>query len=130
MVKVIADTSFLMLPGTLKINIVAEVERLLDTRCELLIPTSVLEELKNLVEKGTPKERSAARLGLKIAERFEKIGAEGRADESIVNLAMRTGGPVGTADRGLRKKLREMGISVIYARGKSHLELEGKVGGA
>jgi rRNA-processing protein FCF1 len=127
-VKVIADTSFLMLPGTLKIDILDETEKLLEDKCELVVPTPVFEELKRLTERGSPRERSAAGLALKMAERFERVEIKGEADESIVKLAEKMKVPVGTADLNLKRELRKRGIAVIYLRGESHLAVDGTVG--
>ncbi|MFN4133089.1 MAG: PIN domain-containing protein [Candidatus Hadarchaeales archaeon] len=125
MVKVIVDTSFLMLPGTLKIDVLRETERLLERRCEFLVPSPVLDELKKIAEGGSPREKSAARLALKIVEKCKVVEAEGEADSSILSLAEEMKVPVGTADGGLRRELRKRRVSVIYPRGKSHLAIDG-----
>ncbi|MEM3402009.1 MAG: hypothetical protein QW179_01310 [Candidatus Hadarchaeales archaeon] len=127
MIKVIADTSFLMLPGMLKIDITAESERVLEDKCEFLVPSPVLRELEKIAERGTPRERSAARLALKMVEKCKIVRAEGDADACILSLAEEMGTPVGTADGELKRKLRRKGVAVIYVRGKSHLAMDGNV---
>jgi len=126
--QVIADTSFLMIPGMFGVDIVGEIDRLLGRPFEFLIPSSVLLELKRLSEKGTPKERTAAKLGLRLAKRGSVLKAGGAADDAIFELALARKCIVGTTDMALRKKLRVSGISVIYLSSKSHLALNGQIG--
>lgn len=125
--KVIADTSFLMIPGLFGVDVMEELDRLLEGHYVLVIPGPVIEELKGLASHGKPIERSAARLGLAIAARGKKVVAKGPADEAILNLVGESCA-VGTTDYGLRKELRNRGVSVIYLRGKSHLAVNGRIG--
>lgn len=126
--QVIADTSFLMIPGMFGVDILSELERLLDGRYELLIPRPVVQELERISDHGKPKERTAARLGLRMVERGSVIEVKGEADESILKLATQKRCAVGTTDAALRKELRRRGISVIYLSQKSHLAKDGSLG--
>jgi len=126
--QVIADTSFLMIPGMFGVDIIGEMDRLLGCPFELLILNPVLSELKRLSEKGTPKERTAAKLGLRLAKRGPILKAGGGADDSIFELAAARKYLVGTTDAALRKKLRIAGVGVIYLSSKSHLALNGQIG--
>lgn len=65
--KVIADTSFLMIPGTFGVDVKKELGRLIERKYELLIPKAVTMELERLSKEGAPKEKAAAELGLRIA---------------------------------------------------------------
>ncbi len=125
--KVIADTSFLMIPGTFGVDIISELNRLLERRYKLIIPSQVLKELEYLSQKGTPSERSSARLGMVLAEQGEIVeGKEEEADEAILRLAKkegRKGCVVGTNDRMLQKKLEELGIPVVRLKHRSYLML-------
>ena len=125
--QVIADTSFLMIPGLFGVDIIGELDRLLERRYTLVIPRSVIDELKGLASYGKPTERSAARLGLVLATRGKKVGISEPADEAILNL-VGEGCAVGTTDSALRKEIRSRGVSVIYLRGKSHLAVDGRIG--
>jgi rRNA-processing protein FCF1 len=126
--QVIADTSFLMIPGMFGVDVLSELERLLESRYELLVPEPVVRELKQISEHGKPKERVAARLGLQLAERGSFIKLEGEADESILRLATQKRCAVGTTDAALRRLLKKLGITVIYLREKSHLAAQGSTG--
>jgi len=124
--QVIADTSFLMIPGLFGVDIIQELDRLLEKRYNLIIPAPVIDELEELVSRGRPIERSAARIGLSLAARGKKVEIEGPADEAIVNLA-RENFVVGTTDSALRKEIRRRHVPVIYLREKSHLGVDGRI---
>jgi len=123
--KVIADTSFLMIPGMFRVDVKKELERLIEQGYELLIPKAVIMELERLSREGAPKERTAAKLGLQVAGDGTVVDSKESADESIVELASGMGCAVGTTDAALRKRLRKLGTTVVYLRQKSHLALEG-----
>jgi len=124
---VIADTSFLMIPGMFGVDVVSELDRLLQRRYSLVIPKPVVGELEKLSTRGKPAERSAARLGIALAKRGKVIDAKGNADEAILTMACENC-VVGTTDAELRRKLRHKGVSVTYLREKSHLALDGLIG--
>jgi rRNA-processing protein FCF1 len=123
--QVIADTSFLMIPGLFSVDIVGELDRLLEKPHELVIPSPVLQELRRIFERGKPKEQTAAKIGLILAKRGKVTKVKGAADEVILNLALKGGYAVGTTDAALRKELRRCGVPVIYLRQKSHLAIDG-----
>lgn len=123
--RVIADTSFLMIPGLYGVDIMGELDRLLERRYKLVVPRPVVKELERLAESGKPRERLAARLGLALLKRVEIINMRGAADPSILKLAGK-GHVVGTTDAALRKRLRRRGVPVVYLRQRSHLALEGE----
>ena len=125
--RVIADTSFLMVPGLFGVDIAGELKRLLEQPHELAIPSPVLQELKQISERGKPKERAAAKIGLILAKRGKVIEAKGAADEVILDLALKGRCVVGTTDAALRKELRRRGVPVIYLRQRSHLAIDGWV---
>lgn len=125
--QVIADTSFLMIPGMFGVDIVGELERVLERPHKLVIPSPVAAELKRISERGKPKERVAAKLGLLLVKRGSVVRAKGGADEVILELATKKC-VVGTTDAALRKELRRRGIPVIYLRQKSHLAIDGQPG--
>jgi rRNA-processing protein FCF1 len=115
-----------MIPGIFGVDIIGELDRLLEKGYNLVIPGPVIDELEELVSRGRPIERSAARLGLSLAARGKKVEIEGPADEAIVNLA-RKNFVVGTTDSALRKEIRRRSFPVIYLREKSHLAVDGRI---
>lgn len=127
-IEVVADTSFLMIPGMYGVDVIGELRRITEGRFVLLVPSAVVRELERIAERKTPKERAAARIAMKIVEKFGKVvEAEGRADDVILRLA--EGRAVGTGDRELRRKLRKMGVPTIFLRQRTHLEVEGYLEG-
>lgn len=123
--RVIADTSFLMVPSLFGVDIVRELDRLIERPHELVIPSPVIQELRRISEQGKPKERAAAKIGLILAKRGKVIKAKSAADEAILNLALKGRCVVGTTDAALRKDLRRHGVPVIYLRQRSHLAIDG-----
>lgn len=123
--RVIADTSFLMIPGLYGVDVVGELDRLLEQHYKLAVPNPVLQELRRISEQGKPKERTAAKIGLILAKRGKVIKVSGPADEVILNLALKGRCGVGTTDADLRKEIRRLGVPVIYLRQKSHLAIDG-----
>lgn len=125
--KVIADTSFLMIPGLFGVDVISELNRLVERRYVLVVPSPVVGELKKLSKLGTSAERSAARLALALVKRGKVIEARGSADEAV--LAAASGGDcvAATTDAALRKGLRGLGVPVVFLRQKSHLALDGRI---
>lgn len=117
-----------MIPGLYSVDVVGELNRLLEQPYELAVPSSVLQELRRISERGNPKERTAAKIGLILAKRGKVIKVKGPADEVILNLALKGRCGVGTTDADLRKELRRRGVPVIFLRQKSHLAVDGQIG--
>jgi hypothetical protein len=126
--KVIADTSFLMIPGIFKVDIRKELDRLIERRYEILVPKPVVAELERLIKEGTPRERVAAKIGMEITKRGRIVEVGKNADDAIVELANGKDVAVGTTDAGLKKRLRKIGVLVIFLRQKSHLTVDGQLG--
>ncbi len=113
---VILDTNALLMQFEFKIDLEDELTRLLGV-FEILIPSSVLDELKNIKDKNV---KSA----LDLASRYKTIETEKKGDKSIIFLAEKFKAVVVTNDRELRRRLKEVGIKVIYLRQKSFLDMD------
>ncbi|WP_297062600.1 PIN domain-containing protein [Thermococcus sp.] len=127
---VIPDTNFLLVPGQFGVDIISELNRVLDVRFRIVIPNVVLDELSVIERKTRGKDLLAVRMAKKLAERFEtiEIGRFGEKpiDDQIYDFAVSNERViVCTNDKGLKKRLRERGIPVVYLRSKKILELEG-----
>ena len=61
MVKIILDTNFLMLPTEFGIDIFAEIARITTKSYQLLIVDKTQDELYNLIDEGTQKQKRAAK---------------------------------------------------------------------
>jgi hypothetical protein len=83
-------------------------------RIEFVVPTVVIDELKNLMKSGSAKKANAARLALNVVEKFRKVRLEaGSADEAIIEYALKHRCYVATIDNMLKNKLKDNGIDVI-----------------
>ena len=113
------DANALMMPFQFGLNLDLEIGRLVPG-CEIVVPSSVVDELKAVLEKTKdPHARSA----LSLAPKYRCINVEGSGDEAVLELARRLGASVVTNDRGLRARAQAAGLDVIGLRGRNHLEI-------
>jgi len=128
---VVLDTSILMLAAEHRIDLFGEISRLIPMAHKCVILTSVYNELNNMINSKSGKEKLLARVALKIAGNCEVVNFEDNrvADDSILEFAKGNVGKVivATNDAELRRKLRMLSIPVIYVRGFNHLEMDGEV---
>lgn len=113
---VILDTNVLIMHMEYRINLEDELTRLLGAY-EILIPSSVIWELKGISHKYT-------NLALKYIEKFRVVDSVKKGDEAILSLARHLNAVVVTNDRELRAKLKEYDLKVIYIRQRSYLEID------
>lgn len=123
-VKVILDTNFLLLPGRFNLWI-ESIEEIIDKKCEILIPSNVISELKWIELTGSDK--ISKEIALKIAERYETIELEGPVDRSILEYAKKNKCIVATNDMKLKSELRSNMIPVVFLKKGSRLALEGYI---
>jgi len=128
MIKVILDSNFLFIPLQFKIDIFDEIEALIG-RFEPIILSTTMEELRSFSKKSSIKTQKQALSALNLAKRCRLVSVEKRPEESFDDVILRVAKEwkysVATNDRTLRKRLRETGITTIFLRQKSHLEIEG-----
>ncbi|MBP1911445.1 PIN domain-containing protein [Thermococcus stetteri] len=127
---VVPDTNFLLVPGQFGVDIIGELHRILDVKFRVVVPNVVLDELSLIERKSRGRDLMAVRMAKKLAERFETVGigrfGERPIDDQIFDFAVKNERViVCTNDKGLKKRLREKGIPVVYLRSKKILELEG-----
>jgi rRNA-processing protein FCF1 len=129
--RVIVDANFLLIPSQFNVDIFEEMARVLNQSFEPVMTLLTYRELQNIAEKSSPKLQRQAVLALKLAAKCRMINVEKTSAEShdnlIVRLAFAMKCCVATNDRELKKKLRKLGLTVIYLRQKSHLAVEGAV---
>jgi len=127
---VVPDTNFLLIPGQFGVDIIGELKRVLDVNFKVVIPNVVIKELDIIEKKSRGKDLVAIRMARQLIERFEIIDigefGEKPTDKQIYEFALkRSNVIVCTNDKGLKKKLRERGIPVVYLRQRKILVLEG-----
>jgi hypothetical protein len=116
---VLLDANALLMPFQFRINLEAELRRLVGD-ADVAVPTPVLAELDAM--RGRDRDaRSAARL----AGSFRPIEGHGAADDALLDLATEHRGVVVTNDAALLGRLRASGIPRITLRSRNHLVLEG-----
>ena len=130
-IRVILDSNALLVPMKFRIDIFEELKTLLKARFEPIVLSSVLYELKQLAEEGSPKMKKDATIALELADKCRVVEVAddqmGPPDDVIVRVAGDWKCPVFTNDRQLRKRLRDINVPVIYVRQKSRLETEGRI---
>ena len=111
MVKVITDTSFLMLLASNRIKnmngIDVEIGHL-----EFIVPEIVIEELKHI--SNDESKGKVALQTLELIKSFQTNSISGKtADDGILNFVKQNGGIVATVDKELKNKIKDVGGSVL-----------------
>jgi rRNA-processing protein FCF1 len=109
------------MPFQFRINLDSELHRLVG-ECEVIVPSSVLGELRKLM--ATTKDAKAA---LALAQKYPVVEVEESGDASLISLATKKKGIVVTNDKELIDELKRSRIPIIYLRSRTHLVLEGMV---
>lgn len=129
--KIILDSNFLFIPAQFKVDIFEELFNLLKRSFEPILLSSTKQELQGLA-KSSPKIQKQAILALNLSEKCRFVSIEKSLDESyddiIVRVAAEWKCPVGTNDKELRKRLRKVGVPVIFLRQKRVLAVDGGIG--
>jgi len=129
--KVIFDSNFLFIPSQFQLDIFEELANLLNQRFDPILLSPTQKELQKLAKEASPKTRQQASLALKLAEKCRIVhvekGLKETHDDVIVRVAAEWKCPVATNDRELRKRLRKLGVPVIFLRQRRRLELDGAV---
>ena len=129
--RIIVDSNALFVPLQFKIDIFAELQRVLNRNFELILLSPVKHELEMLQTKSSPKTRKNVTVALSLAEKctYVKVpeNLKEPTDDAIVRIAKQGNAPVFTNDKLLKKKLRDISTPVIYVREKSRLEIDGMI---
>ena len=112
---VVVDTSALISVFENSINLDAELDSLLGSH-EVVVPTSVLDELRRLKKKE-------AKMALEMSARYRKFSSGRKGDEGVVEAAKQVGSfAVVTNDSRLASELVSGGFRVITLRGRKRLD--------
>ena len=131
MLRVILDTNFLVLPLEERIDVLDQIRDLLGARSIPILLLESLEEALNKCVSSSPSERRLFKSALNLLDNIaiESSGIiQGKVDERILQFSIRRKAIVATNDKELRKRLRSLGVTVLYFReGKRRIEIEGAV---
>ena len=114
---VVLDANALLMPFQFKINLDLELQRLFGCP-DVVVPSSVLGELANAVDRN-------AKAALSLARKYRVIETDLRGDHAVLEMADRFGAAVVTNDKELIARVRERGLRVVRLRSSRHLELTG-----
>jgi uncharacterized protein len=121
---VVLDSSAALMPFEFSIDLESELKRLLGAVL-IVVPLSVDKELRLLAARESGEKRGRVLAALKLLDRFEHSGVEGLpADDAVIMTALKRKGVAVTNDTRLRQRLRELGVPVVFLRGKQQLVLE------
>ena len=130
-IKVVLDANFFFVSSQFNVDVFEELANLLNRRFKPVLLSTTQRELQGLAESSSPKQRKQAQLALRLAEKCRVVavekGLKETYDDVIVIVAAEWKCPVATNDRELRKRLRKVGVPVIFLRQKRRLEMEGAV---
>ena len=129
--RVIVDSNALFVPLKFKIDIFTELQHLLNRNFELILLSTIKNELETLQTKSSPKTRKNATFALGLSEKctYVKVRENPKepTDDAILRVSKQWKAPVFTNDKLLKKKLRDISMPVIYVREKSRLEIDGMI---
>lgn len=110
------DTNFLTLPFQFRIDVFAELERLLGG-AEYATISACANELRSLAKKERP-----ARLALALLERLRVEASGDDADAELLRIAAQNHAVLCTNDAELRAEAKQLGIRTVIMKGKTHLD--------
>ena len=124
MKKIILDTNFLLIPLQFRVDIFTEFERICGFRYGLYAYAKTIDELKNIMQTASGKDRKAAEFGLKLIKlKNITIIKSGQKDvDSLILENLDEDTIVATQDINIKKKLLEKGASVIIIWQKKYLQ--------
>jgi len=136
MLKIIFDTNFLLIPGSLKVDIFSEINRIMDEPYELFIVSKTFDELQNIIENQRGKYKEYAKIALQLIKtknikvidvKQKSLYMKSDFEEHIVDdILLQISDEktiIATQDKELKKKLSLKGIKTIILRNKKHVEL-------
>ena len=126
--KIIIDTNFLLIPGTLKVDIFSEIDRICTFKYTLHIVDKTLEELKKIIQTQRGKYSSAAKLALQLLKnkkvKIIKTKKDKQVDDLILDIAKKGKIIVATQDKEFKHLLKAENAGLIVLKQKKHLFLD------
>ncbi len=121
MKKILLDTNFLLIPSQFKIDIFAEIDRIMLEKYKLFTLDKVIDELKSIQKnpKQSQKNKKAAKLALQLIK-AKKVNIIKTKTDKLVDdiIASLKGYVIATQDIGLKRRLK---TKIITLRAKKKL---------
>jgi len=115
---VVTDTNILIYLID-RVNILEELERREGAKVELIIPEPVIKELELMLNSKSYKRRKGSMLALNYLKTkgytVEKTQSS-KADESVIEVAIKRNVPIITNDKEIIIKAKKIGLKVIRVR--------------
>lgn len=131
MLRIVLDTNFLMIPIQFKVDVFAEIKRLLNEPYELCIYQGTIDELTDLA-KGNSKIAATAKLALTLIKQKNlkslpnSYTQEGFYIDKIILENITDNDIVCTQDKELKRQLRQKSkkIRILTLKSKKHIVFE------
>ncbi|MEM3506317.1 MAG: 30S processome protein Utp24 [Candidatus Bathyarchaeia archaeon] len=118
-INVILDSNFLLASIDLHVDVLSKVEELLLGKVKFIVISPVYKELLKLASRRN-KIGKKANLALKLLEKCEIFNVNSIHEESVDDLIIKASKDlkaiVATKDYKLKKRLRELGVPVIFLK--------------
>ncbi|MEM1676993.1 MAG: hypothetical protein QXK95_00465 [Nitrososphaerota archaeon] len=123
--KILVDTSFLLLMAELGRDLISMAERQLNDKLEPYIIEDILKELENLCKKHS-KKAFHARTALEIANRMGKLEAfgKGSVDRKLIETAKEYSMPIATNDFKLIREAKKEHVKILFMHRDLRITLE------
>ena len=124
MKKIIIDTNFLLIPLQFRVDIFSEFNRICDFNYNLFIFEQSINELRNIMEKQSGKNKKAAQFALKLIKlkNIQIIKSRQEDVDSLILKNLNKDIIVATQDAILKRELLKKNSSLIILRQKKYLE--------
>ena len=119
-----------MLMFQLDVDIVMELQNLLPSYYDLIVPSVVIDELTTLKKKSKGKNKLAASIAYTIANKEPFNIVNIKKTDHVDNLLLKFCNDTDvlcTNDKILRKRARKRNITVVYLRQHRYLEVDGYI---
>lgn len=114
----------------LDVDIVMELQNLLPSYYDLIVPSVVIDELTTLKKKSKGKNKLAANIAYTIANKEPFNIVNIKKTDHVDNLLLKFCNDTDvlcTNDKILRKRARKRNITVVYLRQHRYLEVDGYI---
>lgn len=114
----------------LDVDIVMELQNLLPSYYDLIVPSVVIDELTTLKKKSNGKNKLAASIAYTIANKEPFNIVNIKKTDHVDNLLLKFCNDTDvlcTNDKILRKRARKRNITVVYLRQHRYLEVDGYI---